>query len=152
MSRTPTQYVPPPMPSLPTPEEPLSDGVVALRLAAERDIPEVLIGYQDDPDLPRALGEDGPPTGAALGSRADRAQQSLAAGRALVFTILQEGADTCRGEVRLTDVDWEGRRARLTVWVAPGFRGRGYGSRAARLATRWLLTRCGLEAICRRPG
>jgi len=137
------------MPSFPGLDVPLSDGVVALRLSAERDIPDVLIAYQDDPCLPAALGEERPPSGAALGSRAERAPVAMATGQEIVFSILQAGTDTCRGEVRVSEVDWPGGRAQLRVWVAPGFRGRGWGPRALDLASRWLTDRCSLQASCR---
>jgi RimJ/RimL family protein N-acetyltransferase len=136
------------MPSFPSPDPPLTDGVVALRLSAERDIPEVLIAYQDDPDLARALGEGRPPSGAALGTRSERTPEVMAAGREIVLSIVAAGDDVCRGEVRVGDVDWQGGRAQMTVWVAPAFRGQGVGNRAARLAGAWLTGRCGLEAIC----
>ena len=136
------------MPSFPFPDTPLADGVVALRLSAERDIPEVLIAYQDDPDLARSLGEAGPPSGAVLGLRAERAVDLLEAGQAIVFAILEGGGDVCSGEVRVSDVDWQDGRARLTLWVAPAFRARGYARRSARLARSWLSQSCGLEAIC----
>ncbi len=136
------------MPSFPAPDAPLTDRVVALRLAAERDIPEVLIAYQDDPRLAGSLGERRPPSGAALGSRAEGAAEELEAGRAVVFTILEAGGDVCLGEVRVDEVDWQDGRARLAVWVAPAFRGRGYAGRSARLARGWLSQSCGLEATC----
>ena len=136
------------MPSFPAPDSLLTDSVVALRLSAERDIPEVLIAYQDDPDLARTLGEQRPPTGAALGSRAEHAPEKMAEGEAIVFSVLEANGDLCLGEVRVSDVDWPGGRSRLTVWVALPYRGRGWGARAARLATGWLTERCGLEATC----
>jgi RimJ/RimL family protein N-acetyltransferase len=138
------------MPSFPVPAGPLTDGVVALRLSAERDIPEVLIAYQDDPRLAGSLGERRPPSGAALGSRAEDAAVKLEAGRAVVFTILEADGDVCLGEVRVDEVDWRDRRARLTVWVAPASRGRGYAGRSARLARGWLSQSCGIEATCSR--
>lgn len=140
------------MPSFPAPDAPLSDSVVALRLSAERDIPEVLIAYQDDPQLAAALGERRPPTGAALGSRAEDAPRAMASGQGIVFSILQAGLDRCRGEVRVSEVDWAAGRARLTVWVAPGYRGQGLGSQACRLANRWLIERCGLTGACSATG
>ena len=136
------------MPSFPSLEDPLTDGVVALRRSTERDIPDILIGYQDDRRLHQALGEDRPPSGAALGSRAERATDDLRAGRLLTLTILEEGSDVCRGEVRIADVDWENRRAVLRVWIAPARRGQGLGRRAHALATDWLSHECGLEAVC----
>jgi RimJ/RimL family protein N-acetyltransferase len=136
------------MPSFPSLDAPLSDGVVALRQSTERDIPEILIAYQDDRRLHQALGEDRPPSGAALGSRAERAPDELRAGRLLTLTILQEGSDVCRGEVRIADVNWEARRAALRVWVAPGLRGQGLARRAHGLVTGWLSHDCGLDGVC----
>jgi RimJ/RimL family protein N-acetyltransferase len=138
------------MPSFPGLDAPLSDGVVALRLSEERDIPEILIAYQDDCQLHQALGERRPPTGAALGSRAERSSDELQAGRLLTLTILRVGSDVCRGEIRIADVDWENRRAVLRVWVAPDLRGQGLAKRAHGLVTRWLSQECGLDAVC--PG
>ncbi len=136
------------MPPFPSLDAPLSDGVVALRPSAERDIPEILIAYQDDRGLHRALGEDRPPSGAALGSRAERATDELQAGRLFTLTILEQGSDVCRGEVRIADVDWEGRRAVLRVWIAPDLRGQGFAGRAHALASDGCSHECGLDLIC----
>jgi RimJ/RimL family protein N-acetyltransferase len=138
------------MPSFPSPDGSITDGVVALRLSAERDIPEVLIAYQDDRDLASALGERRPPSGAALGSRAECAPEMMAAGQAIVFSIVEPDGDVCRGEVRVDQVDWGQGTAVLTVWVARELRGHGLGPRAAGLAGGWLSTQCGLEATCSR--
>lgn len=136
------------MPSFPGLDGPLTDGVVALRLSAERDIPEILIGYQDDRNLPRALGEDRPPSGAALGSRAERAEDELRAGRLLTLTVLREGSDVCCGEVRIAGADWELRQAMLRLWITPSLRGQGLARRAHALASEWLTRECGLDAVC----
>lgn len=138
------------MPSFPSLDMHLSDGVVALRPSAERDIPEILIAYQDDHRLHLALGEDRPPTGAALGSRAERAAEDLRAGRLLALTILKEGSDVCCGEVRIADADWENRSAALRIWIVPPLRGHGLARRAHALASEWLSSACGLDAVC--PG
>jgi RimJ/RimL family protein N-acetyltransferase len=140
------------MPSFLAPDAPLTDGVVALRLSAERDIPEVLIGYQDDPGLARTLGEHRPPSGAVLGARSERAEGMMAAGQAVVFSILEAGDDLCRGEVRVAEVDWPQGRAQLTVWVAARFRGRGLATRAVSLVGGWLTESCGLKATCSGTG
>jgi RimJ/RimL family protein N-acetyltransferase len=136
------------VPSLPELTEPLSDGLIALRLSAERDIPEVLIAYQDDPDLAHALGESRPPSGAQLGRRAELAEADRVTGERVTLAIVQAGADTCCGEVRVDDVDWDARTARLAVWVAPQMRGQGVGRRAGRLARDWLESSCALVASC----
>ncbi len=136
------------MPSFPSLDAPLSDGVVALRRSTERDIPEILIAYQDDRQLHDTLGEDRPPSGAVLGSRAERATDELRAGRLLTLTVLQEGSDVCRGEVRIADVDWENRRAVLRVWITPALRGQGLARRAHALVSHWLSRESGLDAVC----
>lgn len=126
---------------------PLADPRAALRLSAERDIPEVLIAYQDDPGLHLALGEARPPSGAQLGRRAEQLEAARIAGASLVLAILEPGQDICRGEVRVSAVDWEHRRAELCWWVAPQLRGRGLGAAALRLASTWLIAGAGLERV-----
>jgi RimJ/RimL family protein N-acetyltransferase len=140
------------MPSFPDLDAPLSDGQVTLRPAAERDIPEVLIAYQDDPGLHVALGERRPPSGAALGRRTELAVHERLTGRSMVLTILESDVDLCRGEVRIGGVDWELGRTEVSVWVAPDRRGRGLGRRAHRLASGWLQAYCRLEAVCPKEG
>jgi RimJ/RimL family protein N-acetyltransferase len=136
------------MPSFAGLTAPLSDGVVSLRPSAERDIPEILIAYQDDRTLAAALGERRPPTGAALGSRAENAGGELRAGRSLTLTVMEAGSDVCRGEVRISDVDWEAQQATVTVWLAPEVRGRGLARRAHALSLDWLSRECGLDGVC----
>jgi len=130
--------------SFPHLADPLTDGQVVLRDYKERDIPEILIAYQDDPRLHVQNGEDRPPTGAELGSRAEREAALRAAGEGVTLTVLEPGSDTCRGQIRVRNVDWDHRRAELSVWLAPQVRGRGLGRSALRLAGGWLLTDCGL--------
>lgn len=140
------------MPSFPTMSAPLSDGQVTLRPSAERDIPEVLIAYQDDPGLPHAMGEQRPPSGAALGRRAELAESERLAGRAVVLTILEPGGDVCLGEARIGEVDWRQGKAEVRVWVTPRQRGHGLGRRAHDLAVGWLETYCGLATVCPQEG
>jgi ribosomal-protein-alanine N-acetyltransferase len=127
--------------------DPLSDGRAVLRDYYERDIPEILIAYQDDPRLHLLTGEDRPPTGAELGSRAERELAARAAGERATLTILEPGSDTCRGQLRVEDVDWDQSRAGLTIWLAPQARGRGLGRRALSLAGAWLLETCRLARV-----
>lgn len=135
------------MSSLPYLSDPLTDGGVVLRDYLERDIPEILIAYQDDPKLHLLTGEGRPPSGAELGSRAERERAARIAGDHATLTILEPGSDTCRGQVRVDEVDWDQARAGLTIWVAPQVRGRGLGRRALRLAGGWLLGACRLARV-----
>jgi [ribosomal protein S5]-alanine N-acetyltransferase len=135
------------MPRIPAPPEPLVDGRVIVRLSAERDIPEILIAYQDDPQLHLRLGEQRPPSGAELGRREERAAAERAAGTRLTLTIAEPGSDVCRGQVYVREVDWDNDRAELGIWLAPQVRGRGMSAPALRLAAQWLLANTDLERV-----
>ncbi len=135
------------MPEIPDIDTPLSDGTVTLRLSAERDIPEILIAYQDDPQLHLSLGEERSPTGAQLGARQERAGSERAQGLAVALTVTEPAADTCIGQVWAGGFVWAHRRAEIGLWLAPAARGRGYGSRALRLMTEWLFSRGGVERV-----
>ena len=135
------------MPSFPDLDEPLSGPGVQLRLAAERDIPEILIAHQDDPELYRRLGQRRPPSGAELGRRIDEGPADRAAGTAVWLTIVAAGSDDCIGQLDARGVDWDHGRADLGMWMAPAQRGRGLGTQALRLTAHWLLEKCGLERV-----
>jgi [ribosomal protein S5]-alanine N-acetyltransferase len=135
------------MPSIPQLAEPLTDGHVRLRMAAERDIPEILIAYQDDPRLHVRLGEDRPPSGAQLGSRSERAADELEEGTRIHLTITEPEADDCRGQLSAQHFDWHHMRAEVGIWVAPQLRGRGVARHALRLAAGWLFESCALERL-----
>jgi RimJ/RimL family protein N-acetyltransferase len=133
--------------SFPQLADTLNDGAVVLRDYEERDIPEILIAYQDDPRLHVLTGEDRPPSGAELGGRAEREAAARAGGERATLTVLEPGEDTCRGQIRAENVDWDHRRAELTIWLAPQVRGRGLGRATLRLAGEWLLRTCGLARL-----
>ncbi len=135
------------MPAFPVLSRPLSDGSVVLRLADERDIPEILIAYQDDPKMHLRLGIDRPPSGAELGRRSERAESERQSGRHITFTILQPGSDVCVGQVNTSSVEWQHARAELGMWLAPQVRGRGLASRALRLTSQWLLENTPLQRL-----
>ncbi|HYB26859.1 MAG TPA: GNAT family protein [Solirubrobacteraceae bacterium] len=135
------------MSSFPQLAEPLTDGQVALRDYMERDIPEILIAYQDDPRLHVLTGEDRPPSGAELGTRAEHEPTARAAGEQATLSIIEPGSDTCRGQVRVRGDDWDNARAQLAIWLAPQVRGRGLGRRALRLAGGWVLGTCSMARL-----
>ena len=135
------------MPAIPELIDPLSDGHVSIRLAAERDIPEVLIAHQEDPRLAAALGLERPPSGAQLGRAMEEAPAQRAAGACVTLTILEPGSDDCRGQIHADPFDWEHAHATLGVWVAPDARRRGLARRALALAAAWLIDACGLVRV-----
>ncbi len=135
------------MPRIPELSEALSDGRATLRLAAERDIPEVLIAHQDDPAMHRRLGLRRPPSGAELGRELERSANARAAGNQVTFAIIEPGSDECLGQVRAHGFDWDHARAELELWLDPGARGRGLGCAALRLAAGWLFEVCGIQRV-----
>lgn len=135
------------MPAIPELNEPLSDGHASIRLAAERDIPEVLIAHQEDPLLVRALGLERPPSGAQLGRAMEEAPVRRATGLGVTLTILESGSDDCRGQIEADRFDWEHAHANLGIWVAPDARGGDLGRRALALAAAWLIDACGLVRV-----
>ncbi len=135
------------MPSLPYLDPPIADRRVGLRDAAERDIPEILIAYQDDPGLHARLGLDRPPSGAELGRQMEEAATEHRGGTRARLTILEHTSDDFRGQILVHDVDWENGRAELAVWVVPQARGNGLARAALALAAGWLFERCGLARL-----
>ena len=135
------------MPSFPDLDQPLTGDGVAVRPAAERDIPEVLIAYQDDPELHLRMGEARPPSGAELGRLAERAAADRAGGRAMTLTIVRLGSDVCIGQLNVHHADWENARVELGMWLAPQARGRGLAPAALRLVARWLLQEVGFDRV-----
>jgi RimJ/RimL family protein N-acetyltransferase len=120
---------------------------VGLRFTAERDIPEILIAYQDDPQLHIRIGKRRPPSGAELGQELEAANAKRAQGIRASLAILELPGDECRGEITVQEIDWDHARASLGVWVSPGARCRGLARRGLRLAARWLFDACGLERV-----
>jgi len=135
------------MPSFPDLSAPLTGPVAALRRSAERDIPEVLIAHQDDPELYLRLGLERPPSGAELGRAIDAGDDDLATGVGVRLTIVAAGDDECLGMIDVHEVDWDHLRAEAGIWVAPRHRGRGLAADGLRLSGRWLLEACGLERV-----
>ena len=130
------------MPSLPFLDPPIADRRVALRDAADRDIPEILIAHQDDPELYGRLGLERPPSGAELGRQIEEAPSEHRAGIRARLTILEHSSDELRGQILVDNVDWENGRAELSVWVVPRARGNGLARAALRLSAGWLFNRC----------
>ena len=135
------------MPPIPVLPEPLSDGCAVLRFTVGRDIPEMLIAYQDDPTLHLRMSRDRPPSGAELGRELEHAERDRAAGTRASLTIVEPPADDCRGIVSVHTIDWEQSRVELGIWIQPGRRGRGLGRRALRLVAPWLFEACGLDRL-----
>ena len=135
------------MPSIPFLDQPLSSDRVLVRDYAERDIPEILIAYQDDRRLHERIGRERPPSGAELGRWAEEEPTLRGAGTLATFTILEPRSDVFRGQLTVIHLDWEQQRAEIGIWLAPQARGRGMASGALRLVSAWLLHHAPVERI-----
>jgi ribosomal-protein-alanine N-acetyltransferase len=135
------------MSSIPTLDPPLADRHVSLRDVAERDIPEILIAHQDDPELYVRIGLERPPSAAELGRQAEEEATLRATGAGARLAILEHHANELRGLVTVQDLDWANAVGELGIWVIPQARGRGLARAALRLASRWLFESCGLERV-----
>jgi RimJ/RimL family protein N-acetyltransferase len=135
------------MARLPFLSDPLDGGHVRVRDAAERDIPEILIAFEDDPEMYLRLGYERPPSGAQLGRLAESEATDRAAGSRATLTIIGADSDLCLGQISVHSLDWDHARATLSPWVAPQVRGRGLAAGAVRLVAAWLLRRCRLVRV-----
>jgi [ribosomal protein S5]-alanine N-acetyltransferase len=132
---------------IPTLAPPLIDGDLMVRAYAERDIPEILIAFQDDPTLHIRIGLERPPSGAQLGSQSETADAERIAGERLRLTIAETETDICRGRMSVDHFDWDQRRTEVGMWLAPEVRGRGWAARVLRLVAPWLIDACGIERV-----
>ncbi|MGW2366143.1 GNAT family N-acetyltransferase [Streptomyces sp. NPDC001667] len=110
-----------------------------LRPWEDGDLEAVLRGIAD-PEFRRWNAISVPPPDeegarAFLGRRADGWEQGDSVGFAV--TAQAEGPDVVVGSVGLSAIDRVQRSARVSYWILPEFRGRGYASRALEALTRW---------------
>ena len=137
------------MSSFPLLTEPLTDGTVVLRDYEERDIPEILIAYQDDSRM-HLLTAGGPPAERGRAGRAGRARGRRTRDRGARHADgrSSRGSDTCRGQIRVEPVDWDQSRAELRIWLAPQVRGTA-GSDAGRCGSpaNGCIGPCGLARV-----
>jgi RimJ/RimL family protein N-acetyltransferase len=131
------------MPAVPLPDPPLSDGVVVLRRLSRDDAEGIRLA-SEDAEIARWAGAPalyrGRPDGFLVTAERDRK-----AGRAVTLAV--EVADHAfSGAISLT-CDWEHRKAEVSYWLNATARGKGFGSRAVRLAAKWAFEELRLERL-----
>ncbi len=127
--------------------DPLSDGVVSLRLLAPADAAAYARAFADDPDLGRLLGFDTDPTTAELGSSLAGVAVRARDGQAVELAIVAEADGRFLGSVLLFAFSERHRRCEVGFWVVPVARRTGFGERAVTLTIDWALNGLGLERI-----
>jgi RimJ/RimL family protein N-acetyltransferase len=123
------------------PDPPLADTAAGILLRAWSTSPEdvaALAAAWADPDVVAAhrVPADVSVAAAARWLRGDVERRRRGMALDLVIGPLS-GESAVLGEVGLRNVDRVSRRAELSWWTAPGHRGRGVASAAARLLTDW---------------
>lgn len=132
------------IPSLPLPDPPLADDVVALRAWHPEDAPALAAAWHDA-EIARwtAVPEDRSEAAARrwiLGEADRRA-------RALSLDLVVIVGDGVAGEVGLSNLDAERAAAEIGWWTAERFRGHGLASRAASLVAAWAVTELCVERV-----
>lgn len=136
---------------VPLPDPPLSDGRVRLRPWAVEDAPALVAAWHDA-EIRRWTGVPPQTDEAAARRWIEGDARRRAHGLALDLVIDVDGEAV--GEVGLAEIDPSGRSAEAGWWVAPGHRGRGLATGAARLVSWWAVTELCVDCVVARchPG
>lgn len=123
--------------------EPLTDGVVAVRLRRASDLPAVGAASHD-PETRRWL-DDEPLDEAALGRSMSKVEEAWRTGRAAPLLIADATTDEPAGIINLQFRDDD--VATVAYSVFPAHRGRGIAPRAVRLLAGWALSDLGATRL-----
>jgi RimJ/RimL family protein N-acetyltransferase len=124
---------------LAVPDPPLSDGVVALRLPSEQDLPAIERRIVD-PDIVRWVG----PSEHSARELLELNLTRWTGGTAATFSVCDSN-DACLGHVWVDVAD--SHRGSVGYWLLPEARGKGFATRSVRLVSRWALRELGLARL-----
>ena len=129
------------------PDPPLADpstGIVLRPWAPTPTDAEALAAAWADPEIAAAarVPDDTSLAAAARWIAGDPGRRAAGLSLDLVVAAL-DGGDAVLGEVGLTTIDRERRRAEMGWWIAAEYRGRGLAGAAARLLADWALSPVG---------
>jgi RimJ/RimL family protein N-acetyltransferase len=133
------------MPAIPTPDPPLTDGDIRLRLWERADVPAVTVACQD-PEIPRWTVVPHRYSEQHAREFIDATRPDQLAGRELAMAVV-DADGRLLGAVGIANFDWADLKAEIGYWVAAEARRRGVGWRATRLLAVWALTKLGLERL-----
>jgi RimJ/RimL family protein N-acetyltransferase len=125
--------------------EPLSDGVVTLRLWRREDVPAIVAAC-NEPAIATFLDKVPQPYSEAdAHAWLDVVERNWANGSFAGFAIEVDGRAI--GSISAGFHEDDPRRAECGYWLAAPERGRGLTTRALRLLARWAFESCGLERL-----
>ena len=126
---------------LAVPDPPLSDGVVALRVPSEQDLPAIERRIVD-PDVIRWMGPSEHPAPELLELNRTRWTRGTRA----TFSVCDPN-DACLGHVWV-EVDLaDPHRGSVGYWLLPEARGKGFATRSVQLISRWALGELGMARL-----
>jgi RimJ/RimL family protein N-acetyltransferase len=124
----------------------LSDGVVTLRPWGREDVDAQLAAFTDPIFL--QFSDWAPSSPADVVARISWVDRVREQGVGLHLAITDaDHVDAALGEVSLSGVDWEQRRASVGYWLTPAARGRGVASAAVRLLADWAFSELNLARL-----
>jgi RimJ/RimL family protein N-acetyltransferase len=127
------------------PDPPLSDGVVTLRAKSGRDV-DALVALCQDPEIPRWTRVPAPYTRADAEGWIAASELDLQAGHAIDWLVVDE-RDEVVASVAVQDIRPADGVGEIGYWVAAPARGRGFATRAVRLARDWAVGELGLSTL-----
>ena len=126
---------------LAVPDPPLSDGVVALRVPSEQDLPAIE-RRMVDPDVIRWMGPSEHPAPELLELNRTRWTRGTRA----TFSVCDPN-DACQGHVWVEVDPADSHRGSVGYWLLPEARGKGFATRSVQLISRWALGELGMARL-----
>jgi RimJ/RimL family protein N-acetyltransferase len=126
---------------LAVPDPPLSDGVVALRVPSEQDVPAIE-RRMVDPDIVRWMGPSDHPARELLELNLTRWTQSTRA----TFSVC-DANDACLGHVWMEVDPADAHRGSVGYWLLSEARGKGFATRSVQLVSRWAFGKLGMARL-----
>jgi RimJ/RimL family protein N-acetyltransferase len=132
------------MPALPVLDEPLSDGVVALRPWREHDA-VALAALGQDEAIVRWTNVPAAYTESMASARITEAEAERQAGRALILAVADADSDELLGacDLRIHDVGY----AEIAYMLGAHARGRGVMTRAVKLISNWAIEQLNIQHL-----
>jgi RimJ/RimL family protein N-acetyltransferase len=134
------------MREIPLPDPALCDGTVALRPWRRADLTVMTTALQD-PEIPRWTTIPSPYGERDAIEYLSRAESDRRAGRELGLAVVGAADGAVLGGCGLSRFEWPDLKCEIGYWVARQARGRGVGTRAVRMLSRWAVGPLGLERL-----
>jgi RimJ/RimL family protein N-acetyltransferase len=133
------------VPSIPLPDPPLADDELRLRPWSLGDVPTVTAACQD-PEISRWTVVPHEYTAEHATEFIATRESDRMAGTEIAFAVVDHGG-ALLGAIGMSNFDWNDHKAEIGYWMERMARGRGFGTRALQLLSRWAIEGLGLERV-----